>query len=71
MRRKGNPYEWLIVFSVGVAIMENSTEFPQKIKKRIAVGSRNSNSGYLSEENQNTNLQKIYVPPCLVQHNVQ
>ena len=71
MRRKGNPYEWLMGFLTGVAIMEKSIEFPQKLKKRIAMRSRNSNSGYLSVENQNTNLQKIYAPPCSVQHNAQ
>ena len=55
MRRKGNPYEWLMGFLTGVAIMEKSIEFPQKLKKRIAMRSRNSNSGYLSVENEITN----------------
>ena len=33
-------------------------EGPQKIKNRTAIQSSNSTSGYLSEENENTNLKR-------------
>ena len=46
-------------------------EVPQKIKNRTAMGSRNSNSGNLCEENENSNPEKIYSPPCSVQPYVQ
>ena len=42
--------------------MENSMKFPQKIKNRTAIWSSNFTSGYLSKENENTNL-KIYLHP--------
>ena len=38
--------------------MENSMEVPQKIKNRTTIWSSNSNSGYLSEQNKNTNLKR-------------
>ena len=37
-------------------------EVPQKIKDRTTISFSNSTSGYLSEENENTNL-KRYVHP--------
>ena len=42
--------------------MENSTEFPQKIKTRTTIQSRNLISGYLSEENENANLNRHMNP---------
>ena len=42
--------------------MENSMEFPQKIKNRTAIWFSNSTTGYLSEENENTNLKKYMHP---------
>lgn len=45
-------------------IMENSTEVTQNIKNRITVRISNSTSGYLHEENENTNS-KIYLYPKL------
>ena len=38
--------------------MENNMEMPQKIKNRIAMWSSNSTSGYLFEENENTNSKR-------------
>ena len=40
------------------ATMENSMEVPQKIKNRTITWSSNSTSGYLCEENENTNLKR-------------
>ena len=40
----------------GAALMENSMEFLQKIQTRTTRWSSNSTSGYLSKENENTNL---------------
>ena len=54
MRRKGNPcvhWQW----EIHAAIVENSMEFPQKVKTRGAIWSSNSTSGYSSKENENTN----------------
>ena len=35
--------------------LQNSIEFPQKTKYRIAIQSSSSTAGYISEENENTN----------------
>ena len=37
MWRKGNPSAVLVAMQTGAAIMENSVEFPQKIKKGTAL----------------------------------
>ena len=42
--------------------MENSIEVPQKIKNRTTIWLSNSTSGYLSEENENTNLKNNLHP---------
>ena len=42
--------------------MENSIEFPQKIKNRTTIWLSNSTSGYLSEKNENTNLKNNLHP---------
>ena len=58
---------------IGAATMENTVEFPQKIKNRTALWPRNSSSGYISEETQNTNLKEymhLYVH-CSVIYNSQ
>ena len=47
---------------IGAATTENSMEDPQNIKN--TTQSRNSTSGYFSEENKNTNL-KRYMYPCV------
>ena len=57
--RKGNPHALLVGLQIGVATMENSMEFPQKIESRTTVFPSNSTSGYLSKEIKNTNLKNI------------
>ena len=47
---------------IGTATMENSMEVPQKIKNRTTIQSSNSTSGYLSEENKNTNSKRYMHP---------
>ena len=44
------------------ATVENSMEFPQKIKNRTTIESSNSTSGYLSEENENSNSNRYPHP---------
>jgi len=46
----------------GAAIMENSTEIPQKTKNKSAILSSNSTSGYLPKENENTNSKRYMHP---------
>ena len=38
--------------------MENSMEIPKKIKNTTTIRSSNSTPGYLSKENENTNLKR-------------
>ena len=47
---------------MGAATMENSIEVPQKVKNRTTIWSNNSTSGYLSEEDKNTNLKRYMHP---------
>ena len=42
--------------------MDNSIEIPQNIKNRTTMWSSNSTPGYMSEENQNTNLKRYMHP---------
>ena len=42
--------------------MENSMETPQKIKNRTTIWSTISTFGYLSKENENTNLKRYLHP---------
>ena len=48
----------LVEMQVGTATMENCTEVSQKIENRTTVQSSNSTPGYISKENENTNLKK-------------
>ena len=48
----------------GVATLENSKEFPQKVKNRITLESRSPTSRYLSKEYKNTNS-KGYMHPSV------
>ena len=54
---------------LGYIIHKNNSkrikDVPQKIKNRTTIWCSNSNSGYLSEENENTNL-KIYLHPMFI-----
>ena len=64
MWRKGNPRALLMGMSIGTATMENDTEDPQKLKTRTTTQSSNFISGYLPEENKNTNS-KRYMHLCV------
>ena len=50
---------------IGAATMENSMEFPQKIKNRTTILSSNSTTGYLPEENENSNSNR-YLHPTFI-----
>ena len=52
----------LVRTQAGVAIEENSLEFPQKIKNGIILSPSDSTSGNISEGTQNTNF-KEYMHP--------
>ena len=49
---------------IGAATMENSVEFPQKIKNRTVIWSSNFTSGCLPQENKNSNF-NIYLYPSV------
>ena len=66
----------LLMGLIGVSTVENSIEFPQKIKSikyiknRTTIESSNSTTGYLPKESENTDL-KRYMHPCPLQHYLQ
>ena len=62
MWRKRNPPALLVGMYIGAATMENSTEVPQKIKKRTTMRSNNPTSGYISEGNK-ISISKRYLHP--------
>ena len=62
MWRKENPSALLVGMQTGTPMVENSMEFPQKIKNGTAFWPRDLTSGTLSEESQNTNS-KEYMHP--------
>ena len=71
--RKGNPIALLVGLQTSAVIVENSVEYPQKIKNGTALWPSESTSGNLSKETVNTNL-KEYVYPyvhCRVIYNHQ
>ena len=73
MWRKQNPNALLVGIQTGATALENSIEFPQKIKNGTALWPNNSTSGNISKETQNTNS-KEYVHPyvhCSVIYNCQ
>ena len=47
---------------IGLATMETSMKFPQKMKNKTTMWQSNSTLGYISKENENTNS-KIYMHP--------
>lgn len=51
--------------------MKNSMEVTKNIKKKTTIWSSNSSFGYLSEENENMDLEKIHTPPGSLQHHSQ
>lgn len=69
MWRKGNPNTVLVGLLIGAATVENNTEITQKIKNRSTTQTSNTTSGYLSEENKNTNLKRhVHAPLCSLWH---
>ena len=50
MWRKGNPHALLMGMKIVVATVENSMEFPQKIKKGTELWPRDSTPGNICEE---------------------
>ena len=62
MWRKGNPRALLEGMQIGAATVENSMEFPQKIKNWTAFWSSSFTSENISQESQNTNS-KEYMHP--------
>ena len=56
MWRKGNPSALLVGTQSGAATVENSMEFPQKIKNVTLFRPSDSTSGNISEGMQNTNM---------------
>ena len=64
MWRKGNPHALLVGMQIGTATVENSMELPQKIKIGTALWPRDSTSGNISKETQNTDV-KEYMHPSL------
>ena len=61
MWREGNPCARLLDMKIGIATMESSMEFPQKIKNRTTISYSNSISGY-SHIKKPPLIQKIYLP---------
>ena len=49
MQRKRNPFALLVGMQTGTANLENSMEFPQKIKNRTSLRPRNCTTRYLSK----------------------
>ena len=73
IKRKGNPCVLLVGKQTGAATVENSMEFPQKIKHGSALWSSNSSSGNISRETGDTDL-KGYKHPhvhCSITDNSQ
>ena len=56
MWRRGNPLALLVGMQTGAATLENSVEFPQKVKNRTTLWSSNCSTRYLPKEYKNTNL---------------
>ena len=59
MWRKGNPSALLVVMQIGAATVENSTEFPQKIKNRTAFWSNDYIAGNIPPKSWNTNSKEF------------
>ena len=59
---KGEKGTLLVGMQISTATVENSMEVSQKTKNRTTIGISNSISGYISEENENTNLKRYMHP---------
>ena len=57
-----NPLALLVGMQIGEATVENSMEFPQKIKNRNNIGSNSPTTEYLCKENENTNSKRCIYP---------
>ena len=64
MWRKGNPPVLLVGMQTGAAAVENSMQFPQKIKNGTVLWCRDATSENISEKTWNTNL-KGYTHLCV------
>ena len=62
MRRKANSSAPLLGMQTGAATVENSMEFPQKIKNGSAFWPSDSTSGNIFEETWNTNSKEYMYP---------
>ena len=58
MWRNGNPPELLVGKQIDAVTMENSMEFPQKIRNGTALCHKDSTSEDISKESQNTVLKE-------------
>ena len=58
-QRKGNPRALWEGMQIAAATVENSMEFPPRVKNGSALWSSNSTSGNIPEETWNTNLKNI------------
>ena len=67
--RKGNPFALLVGMQIGVGILENSMEVPQKVKNRAILPPSNCTTRYLSEGYKNSDL-KGHMHPIVYSSNV-
>lgn len=71
--RKRNSHTLLVGMQIGRAIMENSTEVPQKIKNGVTIWPSNPTSGYIPKGNE-ISISKKYLHfhvHCSITHNSQ
>lgn len=68
-----SPHALLVRMWHGVAPVENSLVFPQKVKPRILTRSRNSTSGYITKRNEGNIVNRYFCThtPSSVFHNSQ
>ena len=60
---RGHPCAFLVGIYIGAASMGNNIEVSKKINNKTTIWPSNSTSGYLSEENENTNLKSFMFIP--------
>ena len=73
MWREMITFALLVGMQTGATTLENSMEVPQNIKNRATRKSSNSTTGYLSKQNEDTNLKRqmhLYVH-CSIIYNSQ
>ena len=72
--RKGNPLALLTGMQMGVVVVENSREAPQKTKNRTATLSSHSTSRYRTKGNNKNRISRRHLPShlhCSIIHNSQ